>query len=50
MIGNKIAVKMRKASRRLPQNNPDTVESEIESIVFDREISKKDYISPAKRQ
>ena len=50
MIGNKITDKITKMSRRSPQNNSETVESEIENTKFDREIPRERYISPEKRQ
>ena len=43
LIGNKIADKITKASKHLPQNTSEKIESE-------REITKKRYISSEKRQ
>ena len=50
MIVNKIASKTTKVSRSIQQNNQETVESETESIGFDREIAKERYMSPKERQ
>ena len=43
MIDNKIANKISKVSRSLPQNNSETVTNE-----HDKEIPKEKYISPEK--
>ena len=43
MIDNKIADKISKVSRSLPQNNSETVTNE-----HDKEIPKEKYISPEK--
>ena len=50
MIGNKISDKNTKVSRSSPQNSPEKIEIETESMVFDREIPKERYISPEKGQ
>ena len=39
-----------KVSRGLPENSPETVQSEIENKEVDREIQKEKYISSQKRQ
>ena len=49
-IGNKIADKFTKASRRLPQNSPKAVKNKTKYLGFDKEIPKERYISPGKRQ
>ena len=49
-IGNKIADKITKASRRLPQNSPEVVKNKTKYLGFDKEIPKERYISPGKRQ
>ena len=49
-IGNKIAHKITKASRGLPQNSSETIESETEKIGFHREIPKERYKSQEKRE
>ena len=49
-IGNKSADKITKVPRNSPQNSLKTVESETENTGFAREIPKKGYISPEKRQ
>ena len=45
LIRNKIANRITKASRSLPQNNSETTASE-----YDKELSKERNISPEKRQ
>ena len=50
MISNKIADKITKASRSLPQNSSRIVTNGTESISFDTETPKKRYITPEKRQ
>ena len=49
LIGNKIADKIAKVSRTLPQNSSETVTNEGENIEHDRKISKERYISFGKR-
>ena len=44
-IGNKIADKITKISRTLPQNSLETVTNE-----HDKEIPKERYLSPGERQ
>ena len=44
LIGNKIADKITKVSRRSPQNSSEKVESETVNIRFDKEIPKEIYI------
>ena len=44
-IGNKIANKITKVSKKLKQNNSETVTNE-----YDKEIPKERYISPKERQ
>ena len=44
MIGNKIADKITKVSRTLPQNSLETVTNGAENIGFDREVFKEIYI------
>ena len=41
LIGNKIANKITKVSRTLPQNNSETITNETENIGLDREIPKE---------
>ena len=53
LIGNKIADKITKVSRRSPQNSSEKVESETVNIRFDKEIPDTEryiYISSDKRQ
>ena len=50
LIGNKIANKITKASRTLPQNNSETVTNEDENTGLHRKIPKERYISPEKNQ
>ena len=44
MIGNKIANRIKKASKTTPQNNSERVESETENTQFDRKIPKERYV------
>ena len=48
MTGNKLAHKIKKVSRNLPQNSSGTVKNETENITLDREITKERCISPKK--
>ena len=50
MIGNKIADKMTKVSKTLPNNSSETVTNETENVEQDKEIPKERYISSEKRQ
>ena len=50
MTGKKIADKIIKVSRALPQNSSGAVESETKNIGLGREIPEKRYISSEKRQ
>ena len=50
LIDNKIAGKVIKVSKTLPHNNSERVTNEEENIGIDREILKKRYISPEKKQ
>ena len=45
LIGNKIANKITTVSKKLQQNNSETVTKD-----YDKEISKERYVSPEKRQ
>ena len=45
MIGNKIADKVSKVSKTLPQNNSETITNE-----HDKELLKERYISPEERE
>ena len=45
MIGNKIADRITKVSKTLPQSNSETIKNK-----HDREIPKERYISPQERQ
>ena len=49
-IGNKICNKMIKVPRDSPENNSETVISEIDNTGIDREIPKGRYIFPEKQQ
>ena len=50
MISNKIADKITKISRTLPQNSSETFESKRKNTGSDEEIPKERYISPEERQ
>ena len=50
LISNKIADKITKPSRSLPENNWETVESETKSIGFDKGIPRQRHISPEENQ
>ena len=50
LIGNKIANKITKASRTLPQNNSETVKNEDEDTGRGRKIPRERYISPENKQ
>ena len=50
LIGNKIADKVTKVTKPLPQNNLEIVTNEEENAGLDREIPRARYISPEKRQ
>ena len=50
LMWNKIADKVTKVWKTLPQINSETVANEAENIRFDREIPKERYIFPKKRQ
>ena len=45
LVGNKITDIITNLSKRLPQNNSETVESETENTKFDKKYQKKIYIS-----
>ena len=49
LTGNKVADKITKVSKTLPQSITETVTNEAESIGLDREIPKEKYIFPEKR-
>ena len=49
LIGNKIADKITKISRSLPQNNSEMIRNETENIKHDKVIPKERYISPEGR-
>ena len=50
LFGNKTADEITKVWKSSPQNNSETVESEIENTGFDKETPKERYTSPEKRQ
>ena len=50
LIGNKIADQVINDSKILPQNSSERAESETKNIGLDREIARRRYTSPEKRQ